>query len=210
MILGHIFPHPFPEPFNGVEVRTVSWQGKEDELQSSSGVLNEFGFVARRPIPDDNSWAGGRSQPGDEMIEELDGGFAVAAVFIPNEALTVGEVISTIPVNPILQRWAIAQTPSRFSFLCPGVAQVHVAVKVRFVDVDKPDLFLTDQGKGRLELLDVGGSFGSVGFLENFLTFLPTQPMLFQNLVQGTAADFTAEDLFDPTAQLLYAPVVPR
>lgn len=114
----------------GLRSGLVPWQGKEGEPQSSRSVLNEFGFVARRPIPDDNSWAGGRTQPSDEMIEKLDSVFAVAAVFIPDEALTVGEVISTIPVNAILQRRTIAQTPSRFSFLCPGVAQVHVAMKV--------------------------------------------------------------------------------
>lgn len=118
MILGHIFPHPFPEPLNGVEVRTVPWQGKEGEPQSSRGVLNEFGFVARRPI--------------------------------------------------------------------------------------------AGQGKGRLELLDVGNSFCSVSFLENLLAFLPTQPMLFQHFTQGAAADFTVEDLLDPIAQLLDAPIVSR
>lgn len=34
--------------------------------------------------------------------------------------------------------------------------------------------------------------------------------MLFQHFTQGAAADFTVEDLLDPTAQLLDAPIVSR
>lgn len=62
----------------------------------------------------------------------------------------------------------------------------------------------------RLKRLDVGSPFRWVGFLEHFLTFLPTQVVLLQNLVQCATADFAAEDSFDPTAYFLDAPVVPR
>lgn len=144
------------------------------------------------------------------MFEKLGGVLPIAAAFIPDKALTVGEVVNAIPVNPITQRRTVTQTPGWFALLCPGVAEVHVPVKVRFINIEQAELALADQRIERLERLDVGSSFRRVGFLEHFLAFLPTQAVPLQDLAQRATTDFAAEDSFDPSAQLLDAPVMPR
>ncbi len=83
-------------------------------------------------------------------------------------------------------------------------------MEMGLVDVEQPDLFLTDLVKDRLEFLDERSSFLWIGFPEHLLAFLPTQTVRFQDLVQGTTADFTTEDLLDPTTQLLQSPVMAR
>ena len=210
MVVGKVFAHPLPESFNRVEVWTVARQRQEGETHLRRCGLNDFGPIARRSIPDNENRRGDRSKPVGEMVEKLDGIVTVAATFVPDEALTLGEVIGTVPVNPILQGWAIAQAPGGFACLSPGVAQVHVALEVGFIDVDQPHLFLTELGKGGLELLDEGGSFLWIGFLEQLLAFLPTQMVVLEKLAQDAAAHFTAKELLDPTAQLLHGPVVAR
>jgi len=83
-------------------------------------------------------------------------------------------------------------------------------MKMGLIDVKKPHLFATDLGKDRLELLDKRSPFLWIGFAEYLLTFLPAQPILFQNLAYSPAADFLSKGLSDPTAQLLHGPVVAR
>jgi hypothetical protein len=78
------------------------------------------------------------------------------------------------------------------------------------VDVEQPDLFLTDLVKDRLERLNEGGVLRQVGFAEHRLAFSPTQTVRVEELTQGLTADLTPEDLLDPTTQLLPRPVVPR
>lgn len=122
----------------------------------------------------------------------------------------MAEVVGAIPVNAVLQGWTIAQTPGWFAGLGPGVAQVHIAMKMRLIDVEKPHLSATDLGKEHLELLDKRSPFRWVGFAEYLLTFLPAQTILFQYLAHGTATDFLSKGVSDPTAQLLHGPVVTR
>ena len=122
----------------------------------------------------------------------------------------MAEVVGAIPVNAVLQGWTITQTPGWFASLGPGVTQVHIAMKMRLIDVEKPHLFPTDLGKERLELLDKCSPFLWVGFAEYLLTLLPTQTILFQDLAHGTAADFLPEGVSDPAAQLFHGPVVAR
>jgi hypothetical protein len=142
------------------------------------------------------------------MLQKRTGVVTVAAALVPDKALTLGKVIDTIPVNPVLQGWTITHAPGWFARLSPGVPQVHIAMEMGLVNVEQPDLFATDLGKGFLELLDECRSFLWVGFGQHLLAFLPAQTVLFQDLAHGTAADFTLEDLPDPAAQLLHGPVV--
>ena len=84
-------------------IRAIPRQGHEGEAQPCGLRLNSFGGVTRCTIPDDHSRRGERSQPGSQMVQELDRIVAVAAAFVPDEALPVGEVIGAIPVDPVLQ-----------------------------------------------------------------------------------------------------------
>lgn len=210
MVLSHFFSHPFPETLNRVEIRTVARQRDERESQRRRSVLCKFCSVTWCAIPNDDCRTSGGFQPASNTFEKLGGVFAIAAAFVPDKALTGGKVVSAIPVNPIAQRSTITLTPSWFASLCPGVAKVHVSVKVRFIEIEQADFTLADLRIERLKRLDVGNSFRRVGFLEHFLAFLPTQVVLLQNLVQSAMTDFAAEDSFDPTVQFLDAPVVPR
>ena len=49
--------------------------------------------------------------------------------------LPVGEVIGAIPVDPVLQAGAMTQSPGWFTLLCPGIAQIHVLMKMRLINV---------------------------------------------------------------------------
>src|SRR5690606_287721 len=111
---------------------------------------------------------------------KLDGMLAVATAFIPDEATAVGEVIGAIPVNPVFQGWTVTQAPGWLSGDGPGVAQIHIAMEVRLVNVDQAEFLPAHLGKARLKLGHEGGSFLWIGFLEHLLAFLPTQMVLLQ------------------------------
>ena len=101
MVLGDVCAHPLPESLNGVEIRAVAWEGDESKAQLGGGCLNNFGSMAGCAIPDNDDRTSDRSQPLGEMPEKLDGIVTVAASFVPDETLTLREVVGTIPVNPV-------------------------------------------------------------------------------------------------------------
>lgn len=193
-----------------VEVRTIAWQWQEGETQVGGFRLNDSCSVARCAIPDNDDWASDWTQPVGEKVQKRTGVVTVASLFVPDETLTLREVLGAIAVNAVLQGWAIAQAPSWFARLSPGVSQVHIAMEMGLVNVEQPHLLPTDLGKGFLKLLDKCRSFLWIGFGEHLLAFLPAQTVFFQELVHGPAADFTLQDLPDPTAQFLHGPVVTR
>ena len=63
MVVGHFFPHPFPESLDGIEVRAIAREWQEGETEVGSFSLNDLCSVTRCPIPDDDNRAGERTQP---------------------------------------------------------------------------------------------------------------------------------------------------
>src|SRR5262245_43982719 len=122
------------------------------------------------------------------MRQELDRMLLVATAFIPNETLRLGEVIGAKPVDAIRERRTIAQAPSWFARRRPGVAQVHLAVEVRFVDVNQPQLLLTNLAEQLLKLGHEGSALVRFCFREHLLTLFPTQPFLLEEGAQRTPA----------------------
>ena len=134
----------------------------------------------------------------------------IASALVPDETLAKGEIVGAIPVDALSQRSTAAQTPSGFALGRPGVAQVHIAVQMGFIDIEQADFPATKPRKQFLELLHKGGTTLRVGFLEHLLAFLPTQSLSPQDAVQGTAAAGIADDLFKPASQLLQGPGMTR
>lgn len=209
-MLGDFFTHPLPKSFNRIEIRAVAREWEEGEAQSGGGGLDKLGSVTRCAIPDDDHGNGRRAEPGGEMMQELDGILLIALAFVPEKALSMRKVIGAIPVDALSERGAIAQPPGGLTRGRPGVAQVHVSMEVRLVDVDQPNLFPTNLGEELLEQLHESRSFGRIGFAEHFLALLPTQTILLQEGVQRIAADDTAKDSFDPLPDLFQAPAMTR
>ena len=134
---------------------------------------------------------------------------AIAAAFVPDEALALGEVIGTIPVDPLLQGRTVTAAPGRCTGSSPGVSQVQIAVEVGFVDVDQPDRFLDKLcAKMVWNSWMKAARFSGLALLEHLLAFLPTQTVPFEELAQRRATRFTPEDLLDPASDLLHTPVV--
>lgn len=216
MMLGDVFPHPFPKAFNGaahplrerVQVGTVAGQGKQGEAQLSSGGLHDLGPMARCTVPNNDHRQVRVADPRLEMVEELDGMLTVAVALVPEKALAMTEVISPIPVDAVSQAGAVTETPDRFAGGRPGVSQVHVAVEMRFINVNQADFLLANLSKACLKLLNVSGSFLRFRLGEYFLTLFPTQAVGFEDAAQQIATHLALEDLLDPTAHFLQAPPV--
>ena len=126
----------------------------------------------------------------------------IAGTLVPNETLAIEEIVGAIPVDALSQRGTAAQAPSGFALGRPGVAQVHIAVQMGFIEIEQADFAATKPRKQVLQLLDKGGTTLRVGLLEHFLAFLPTQVLSPQDSVQGRAAACVADDLFKPASQL--------
>ena len=103
-----------------------------------------------------------------------------------------------------------AQPPGGFVLGRPGVAQVHIAVQMGFINIEQADFPATEPREQRLQVLHKGGPTLRVGFLEHLLAFLPTQPLSPQDAVQGRAAVCVADDLFKPVSRLLQRPGMTR
>ena len=210
MIAGHVLTHPFPKTLNRVEIGTIARQGHDGEAQLRSLRLDNLGRVTRCTVPDDHGRNGRWFQPGSQMAQKLDCVVAIAATFVPDETLTIGEVIGAIPVDPVLQTRAVTQSPGWLALLCPGIAQIHVLMKMRLIDVDQPRSALAHL---RIELLEgghEGGTLGGIRTLEHFLALFPGQIVRVQQLAQRASPHFTGEDLLDPAPQLLQRPVMAR
>jgi hypothetical protein len=177
---GDFFPHPLPEPFDGVQVRAIAGQRDEREAQFCCCGLGDSGSMPGSAVPDDDHRRGLVVQPSGQMMEELDRMFFVTTSFVPEETLSLGEVVGAIPVDAICKGWAATRTPSRFALGCPGVAQVHIPVDVGLIDIDQPDLLTADLSEELLVALDEGSSFLRIGLLQHLLAFLPTQLLFCQ------------------------------
>lgn len=115
----------------------------------------------------------------------------------------MGEIIGPVPVDALGQGGTGAQPGDHLTTLCPAVAQVEIAVEVRFVHRDQDDLFLTQLLPEALEALNVGRSLGATGLLEHLLALLPTQSGRLDQATQGAATDASLEIVFDPQGELL-------
>lgn len=55
-------------------------------------------------IPDNKGMAGIIAKPKPKLVEKSQGILAVTGAVMPEEALAVGEIIGTVPVEPLVQR----------------------------------------------------------------------------------------------------------
>ena len=67
------------------------------------------------PIPDNDRLAVGVRMPLGQLLQESDGLVTVTRLLMPDQALTMGKVIGTIPIKPILERGAMTGHPIRFA-----------------------------------------------------------------------------------------------
>ena len=146
------------------------------------------------------------THPSGNVVQEFDRMGLVTGALVADETLAAGEIVGAIPVDAFSQRGTAAQTPSGFALGRPGVAQVHIAVQMGFIDIEQADIPATKPRQQFLELLDKGGTTLRIGLLEHFLAFLPTQSLSPQDSVQGRAAAGIADDLCKPTSQLFQGP----
>lgn len=89
------------------------------------------------PVPDDEDVAQIIVQPKSKLVEKSNRIIAVTGAVMPDETLTIAEIISTIPVEPIAQRQTVAGYPIIFSFDGPAVAQIKVLMEMDFIDIDQ-------------------------------------------------------------------------
>ena len=176
-MLGHFLSHPLPETFNGVQVRTVC--GKREQLKAKffRPFTEAEGPMPRCPIPDDLDRLLWVTKPLSNFLQESNGVISVATTLIPNQALTIGEVIRTIPIDSIRQRGTSTHPIGRLSFRRPRVAEIHITMDMGFVNVKKDRLVFTDLLEDRLELLNKSSSLLGIGFTEYFPALFPTQSM---------------------------------
>ena len=143
-------------------------------------------------------------------MEEADRILLVTMPFIPDEARPAIEIIGAIPIDAISQWRRATGAPSHFANGRPGATQLQVAMKVGLVHVQQNDLFSTNLFIQFGKSLNEAGALGRVGLLQQLLTLLPTQPLLFQQGAQGGAAHRALPNLGQPMLQFLQVPVVAR
>ena len=207
-ILGDLFAHPVPELLNRIEIWTVGRELEQVNAQSLGFGLNLVSAMPGSAIPNDEQAALGGAFPVGKALKEFDRVLTIAFAFVPDEGLTGGEVIGPIPINARGERGGDAFAPCWLAGRRPGVAEVHVLVEMRFVDIE--DVHLTSEHLPieRLELFNIGRSRHWVGLAQHFLAFLPTQSGSFEDLPQRIATDFPLQDALDPPAQLFQCPIV--
>ena len=169
-----LFTHPAPEIFNRIEVGTIGRQGDESEAEFGGGSLNGLGSMPGGAVPDDYDSARLLIEPFSDALQELNRMLFVAVALIPDETLSGAEIVSAVPVYAVGERSRVTHTPSNLVLCSPGVAQVHVAVDVGFIDVDQTDRLAAELLIRLLKAFHKGRTFLWVGFLEHFLASLPT------------------------------------
>ena len=136
--------------------------------------------MARGTIPNNDNGDVSITKPWLEMVQELDRVLAITVALVPNEALSVREVIGPVPVNAISEAGTITQAPGRFAGWCPGVPQVQIAMKMGFVKINNPNFALTELLKVCLKGLNVRLALLRLRFAEQLLTLFPTELIHFQ------------------------------
>lgn len=191
MIAGNLLTHPLPQPFNGVEVGTVSGQRHQSKAQMSCGFLNDVGSMPGRTIPNNDNRTGDLAQPISQPLEETNRRFLVAVILVPDEALSSIEVISAEPIDAMGQGRRSVRTPRHFPDRSPGIAQIHFAMEVGLVQVQQDDFFSAYLFIQLVNGPDKAGSLLRIGLFEQLLALFPGQPLLFQERAQRSAVRFT-------------------
>ena len=79
MHLCDLFSHPFPEPFDGIEVRTVSWEIDKIEVECFGLCLDDLSPMPGSAIQDDDNPLLGFTQPFSNTFQKDNRVFFVAA-----------------------------------------------------------------------------------------------------------------------------------
>lgn len=206
VVVRDLFSHPAPEILNRIEVGTIGRQGAENETEFGGGNLNGFGSMPGGAIPDDGDCARPIAQPVSHALQELNCMFFVTTAFVPDETLSCAKIVGAIPVNAIREGSRVTHTPGNLVLSGPGVAQVHIAVDVGFIDIDQTELLTMEL---RIQLVKACHKVRTllwVGFFEHFLALLPAQLRCVQNAVQRAASDVATHDLLEPLLQLFQRP----
>lgn len=144
-------------------------------------------------VPDDHDCARPIAQPFSHALQELNRVFLVTTAFVPDETLSCAKIVGAIPVNAIREGSRVTHSPGNLVLFGPGVAQVHIAVDVGFIDIDQTDLLAMEL---RIQLVKACHKVRTsvwVGFLEHFLALLPAQRHCLQNAVQRAASEVVTQ-----------------
>ena len=201
-----LFTHPAPEIFNRIEVGTIGRQRDESEAEFGGGSLNGLGSMPGGAVPDDHDCARLIIEPFSHALQELNRIFFVAAALIPDETVSGCEIVGAVPVDAIGERSGVTHTPGNLVLCGPGVAQVHIAVDVGFINIDQTERLAPELLIQPLKACHKGRTFLWVGFLEHFLALFPTQLCCAQYPVKRAASEGATHDLLEPALQLFQRP----
>lgn len=98
MKLGDIFPEPFPEPFNGVQVGAIAGKRDEPKTKDLGFLLSQQSPMPGSTIPNDDHLTVSVTYPLSDTLQKHNRMVLVAVAFVPDEALTIGKIIDPIPV----------------------------------------------------------------------------------------------------------------
>lgn len=85
-VLSDLLTHPFPQPFNRIEVWAIARQLDELNAELLGLGVNALAAMPRRTIPDDDQLPVGQSKPSDESAQKLNRMFTVALALLPMKA----------------------------------------------------------------------------------------------------------------------------
>src|SRR5580658_4526938 len=75
-----------------------------------------------------------------KSVQEFSRCLFIACPFSPDQALALGEVIGTEPVDAVRQGRTVAHSPDPLADRSPSVADFQVTVKMRFIHINQDDL----------------------------------------------------------------------
>lgn len=96
--VGHLFAHPFPEAFDGVQVGAVPRQRNHFKTQLHRFFLRDPGTMYRRTVPNKGR-LGQLVGPLRQLLQKGCCAEAVAFGIRPDHGLAVFEVIGAVPID---------------------------------------------------------------------------------------------------------------
>jgi len=97
---SHFFSHPIPQPFDGVQVRTVSRQKDQLDSQFGSLLLHFFRPLTRSIVPNDHQATCFSRSPFLDPSEKLTGILSITTAFMPDQTFAMTIVIGSVPIDP--------------------------------------------------------------------------------------------------------------